>query len=197
MGTVGAATHAGGTVALGVLDDEGVDVETLGVGVGFGVLQQANDKLAALLRPATLGHLVRLALRVASDIALVAPVRDDLLLVDDSLEVSKGYGRRRSSLISTLSGKAEETHGYPHAKGACVPVCLRLCQLRDQDAAARSVKRVVAREKHLRDCATQVHATDGTDGSGRSSGLNTGSYSSGSFGQPGYVLLGALRDRLF
>jgi len=38
VGTVGAAALLGGLVDLDVLDEEGGGVETLGVGVGFGVL---------------------------------------------------------------------------------------------------------------------------------------------------------------
>ena len=87
VGTVGTATHAWGTVAHGVLDDQGVDVETLGVSVGFGVLQQTNDELAALLWPPTLGHTEGFALCVTSDIALVATVWDDFLLLDNGFKV--------------------------------------------------------------------------------------------------------------
>ena len=73
VGAVRPAAHLGGTVDHGVLDDEGVDVKALGVGVGLGVLQQPLDEGACLDRPPTLcAKLPLLDLRVPADIAVVA-----------------------------------------------------------------------------------------------------------------------------
>lgn len=52
VGTVGAAALLGGLVHLDVLDEEGGGVETLCVGVGFGVLEQVEEVLGGLFGPA-------------------------------------------------------------------------------------------------------------------------------------------------
>jgi hypothetical protein len=44
MGAVRAATLLGCLVDLDMLNDEGVSVEAFGVGIGFSVLQQAEEK---------------------------------------------------------------------------------------------------------------------------------------------------------
>lgn len=44
VGSVGSSSLFGGLVDLNVLDDEFFGVETLGVGVGFGVLEEAEEK---------------------------------------------------------------------------------------------------------------------------------------------------------
>jgi len=53
--TVGASPSLGGLVDLDVLDDEVAGVETLGVSVGLGVLQEADEELGGLDGPAGLG----------------------------------------------------------------------------------------------------------------------------------------------
>jgi hypothetical protein len=55
VGTVGASAALGGLVDLDVLDDEVAGVEALGVGVGLGVLEQAEQLLSRLDGPAGLG----------------------------------------------------------------------------------------------------------------------------------------------
>jgi hypothetical protein len=52
VGTVGAATLLGGLVDLDVLDNEFRGIETLGVGVGLGVLEKTQQELSRLDRPA-------------------------------------------------------------------------------------------------------------------------------------------------
>lgn len=53
MSTVGSSSLLGSLVDLDVLDDEVAGVEALGVGVGLGVLQQGEEELCRLDRPAS------------------------------------------------------------------------------------------------------------------------------------------------
>ena len=55
MGSVRSPSDFGGGVHLDVVDDEGVSIEHLDLGVAFGVLEQLEKDLGALLRPASLG----------------------------------------------------------------------------------------------------------------------------------------------
>ena len=64
MSTVGTSATLGGLVDLNVLDDEVAGVKTLGVGVGLGVLQQSEQLLGGLDRPASLGDTESLACRL-------------------------------------------------------------------------------------------------------------------------------------
>lgn len=52
VGTVGASPSLGGLVDLDVLDDKGTGVETLGVSVGLGVLDEVGEELSGLDGPA-------------------------------------------------------------------------------------------------------------------------------------------------
>ena len=61
MGTVCASPLLGGLVDLDVLDDQVAGIETLGVGVGLGVLEQTEKKLGGLDGPAGLGDTELLA----------------------------------------------------------------------------------------------------------------------------------------
>lgn len=72
VGTVGTTAHAGGLVDLDVGDDEGVGVEALSEGVGFGVLQEGHHGDDALAGPAALGGAGEfLSLGGAADLAVV------------------------------------------------------------------------------------------------------------------------------
>lgn len=51
MGTVSAPALLGGLVDLDVLDDQVAGVETLGVGVGLGVLEEREEVLRGLHGP--------------------------------------------------------------------------------------------------------------------------------------------------
>lgn len=55
VGAVGAAALLGGLVHLDVLDDQLRRVEPLGVGVGFGVFEQADQEFGGFDGPASLG----------------------------------------------------------------------------------------------------------------------------------------------
>lgn len=61
VGTVCAAALLGGLVDLDVLDDQVAGVETLGVGVGLGVLEEREEELGRLDGPAGLGDTELLA----------------------------------------------------------------------------------------------------------------------------------------
>lgn len=61
MSTVSAAAALGSLVDLDVLDDQVAGVETLGVGVGLGVLQEVNEELGGLDGPAGLADTKLLA----------------------------------------------------------------------------------------------------------------------------------------
>jgi hypothetical protein len=61
VGTVCASPLLGGLVDLDVLDDQVAGIETLGVGVGLGVLEQTEKELGGLDGPAGLGDTELLA----------------------------------------------------------------------------------------------------------------------------------------
>merc|ERR1711931_102785 len=54
VGTVSAATLFGGGINLDVINDERINIETLDLGIGLGVLEHAEQDTAGLLGPATL-----------------------------------------------------------------------------------------------------------------------------------------------
>lgn len=61
MGAVCPAALLGGLVDLNVLDNEVASVETLGVGVGLGVLKETEEELGRLDGPAGTGDTKLLA----------------------------------------------------------------------------------------------------------------------------------------
>lgn len=61
MGTVSSSALLGGLVDLDVLDNQVASVETLGVGVGLGVLQELKEELGGLDGPSGTGHTPLLA----------------------------------------------------------------------------------------------------------------------------------------
>lgn len=81
----------GGLLNDNVADDELVDVETVNLGVGLGVLQEAEKELGRLDGPATLDDTVLLGLGGTTDGTVVAtegdalPVCLNVLEVDESL----------------------------------------------------------------------------------------------------------------
>jgi len=86
------APHLRRPIHLDVGDDEVVDVETLVVGVRFGVLQEREQEFGGLLGPTTLGtgSVPGLGLGVATGSAHVAPEGHDFLQLADVLEESGG-----------------------------------------------------------------------------------------------------------
>eukprot|EP00972_Heterocapsa_arctica_P056461 8330971-Heterocapsa_arctica.AAC.1 len=85
MGTVRAAAAHLRSVHLDVLDVQVVRVQVLELGVALGVLQEAEEDLARLHRPAALGHLELLGLRRAADAARVLAEGHAALLLADVL----------------------------------------------------------------------------------------------------------------
>ncbi len=61
VGTVCASALLGGLVDLNVLDNEGTGIETLGVGVGLGILEEGEEVLSRLDGPASAGDTELLA----------------------------------------------------------------------------------------------------------------------------------------
>lgn len=61
VGTVGASPSLGGLVDLDVLDKEVTGVETLGVSVGLGVLEEVEEEVGGLDGPAGLADTPLLA----------------------------------------------------------------------------------------------------------------------------------------
>lgn len=61
MSTVSAAAALGSLVNLDALDNKVASVETLGVGVGLGVLEEVDQELGGLDGPAGLGDTELLA----------------------------------------------------------------------------------------------------------------------------------------
>jgi hypothetical protein len=61
VGTVCPSSLLGGLVDLDVLDDQGTGVETLGISVGLGVLEEAEEELGGLDGPSSLGDTELLA----------------------------------------------------------------------------------------------------------------------------------------
>ena len=61
VGTVSPPALLGGLVDLDVLDDQVAGIETLGIGVGLGVLEEVLEELGGLDGPAGLGDTELLA----------------------------------------------------------------------------------------------------------------------------------------
>ena len=94
VGTVGSPAAGGGLVALGMGDKEGVDVETLGLGVGDGVGEHVLDDGRGLDGPPALGAggLGLLGLGLAADATGVLDEGHDGLEGEDVLEELHGLG---------------------------------------------------------------------------------------------------------
>lgn len=110
VGTVCASPLLGGLVDLDVLDDEVAGVEALGVGVGLGVLEEAEEELGGLDGPAGLGDAEGLALGGAADGAGVAAEGDSLLLLGDVLE--EGDGALELPAVDGLGGLTGVLEGH-------------------------------------------------------------------------------------
>lgn len=63
MSTVSASPGLGSLVDLDVLDDKVSGIKTLGIGVGFGVLKETEEKLGGLNGPAGLRDTLLLSYR--------------------------------------------------------------------------------------------------------------------------------------
>lgn len=110
MRAISSAASTARLVDLDVRDDEVVGVEPLRLRVGLRVLQQAQQELAALLRPAPdwRGHV--LALRMPLDAQLETHEGDDLLLLDDVVQVLLRAGQLHVLDRSSRLPRVLETH---------------------------------------------------------------------------------------
>jgi hypothetical protein len=90
VGTVGASPTLGGLVDLDVLDNKGTGVETLGVSVGLGVLEEVGEEVSGLDGPAGAADTPLLALSSTASAASVSAHGDDLGLVLDVVEELEG-----------------------------------------------------------------------------------------------------------
>ena len=130
MGTVGPPPALGSLVDLNALDNEVSGVETLGISVGFGVLQQVDQEAGRLLGPAGFAdtpllacrisifspvHItsakypVRLTLSTASFAPGIPPHRDGLGLGGDVVE--EGQGALQFHAVDGLGGLAGVLEG--------------------------------------------------------------------------------------
>lgn len=101
-----------GLVNLNVGDDEFLAVKAFRFGVGFGVLEEAEDEFGRLLWPATERGTELLGLGGSSSAAVESPHWDTLLLLPDILEVDKGTSKLHaadslSSLASVFERNTE------------------------------------------------------------------------------------------
>jgi len=83
VGSVCSATKLGRTVHLNVLDEQGVEVQTLNFRIGFGIGQQIQQVATRLLGPSSLGGLVNFGLRVSSNTTMVTTEWHGVLVVND------------------------------------------------------------------------------------------------------------------
>lgn len=114
VSTVCAAAHLRGAVDLDVGEEEGVDLEALGLGVGLSVTQEVKEVGASLDRPSSgiARGLLGLALSVAATATGVAAERDSTLVAADLLEVGDGLEQlhaldSRTDLAAVLVVNAE------------------------------------------------------------------------------------------
>ena len=70
MGTICASPLFRRLVDLDVLDNKVGGIETLGIGIGFRVLEKRGEKLCRLDRPASLGDTKLLAYRASIPISI-------------------------------------------------------------------------------------------------------------------------------
>lgn len=108
MSAVSAAALLRGLVDLDVLDDERVQVQTLGLGVALSVLQETQEELGTLFGPATLGNTPGLSLSTATNTTVEAAEGNALLLLADVIEEGLSLAQRHTSQNrSSLTGVLE------------------------------------------------------------------------------------------
>jgi hypothetical protein len=109
VGTVCPPALLGSLVDLDVLDDEGAGIETLGVGVGLGVLEETEEELSRLDGPAGPGDTELLALSGTASATGVSSHGDSLLVLLDVLE--EGHGTLELPAVDGLGGLAGVLEG--------------------------------------------------------------------------------------
>jgi len=96
MGAVCAAAGFGCLLNDNVFDGEVLNIDTLGVSVGFSVLQQAADEFNGFLRPATLCGLELLSLASPSNTSREPSEGNHALVIFDIAEVCIGLRQLHS-----------------------------------------------------------------------------------------------------
>jgi creatinine amidohydrolase/Fe(II)-dependent formamide hydrolase-like protein len=96
MGTVGAATHLGCLVNLNVLNNNLFQVQALGFSVALEILEKTEDKLAALLGPASLGDSPHVRLSATANSTAETAKRNGLLVVNNVLKELLGLDKLHS-----------------------------------------------------------------------------------------------------
>jgi len=108
VSTVSPPSHLGGTVDLDVVNNQMVSVESLILGIGFGVLQKMKQELGRLLGPTTLRCTVNFSLGMTTDTTHESSKGNDFLFGDDIFQVSGGPVKRHLlDSLSRLSGVLE------------------------------------------------------------------------------------------
>jgi hypothetical protein len=94
---------------LNVVDDQSVDVQTLVVSIGFGVLQQLEEKVGGFLWPTTDGSSPGLGLGSAANTAVEAAEGNALLLLGDvlqeALSATEGHAFDRKRCLACVLQK--------------------------------------------------------------------------------------------
>merc|ERR1719210_3287403 len=84
----------GGTVNLDVFNDQVIGIQTLVFGVRFGILKQIQQEFTRLLGPTTLRSSMNFSLSMTANTSHESAERNDFLLFDDVLQVSRGTVQR-------------------------------------------------------------------------------------------------------
>lgn len=122
MGTESATVGLGCLLDNNVADNELVDIETVNLGVGLGVLEQAKEELGRLDGPATLHDTVLLGLGGTTDGTVVAtegdalPVGLDVLKVDKSLRELEATESSGGLTVTCRVSNVRHTCTKPSAK---------------------------------------------------------------------------------
>jgi len=107
--SVRASATNGCLLDLDVVHLQGIEVETLVLGVGLGVFEEVQQELRAFLGPASLrSKVVLLSLRIATNTTGITTERDSLLLLNDVLQETLGLLQRQTlDGSSSLAGILE------------------------------------------------------------------------------------------
>lgn len=90
MSTVHASSDLGSLLDGNVLDNQGINVQVLGNSVALGILQQSGQELDALGGPSALGDAKLLGLASATETTVVAAEGNASLVLTDLTEVLEG-----------------------------------------------------------------------------------------------------------
>lgn len=104
VGTVSSSSQLGSLVGLDVVDNQGLNIESLHFGVGLGVLQEVQQEATRLLGPSSLGGSISLGLSVSSDTVDKSSEGDGVLVGNDVLQV--GLGASQGESLDGLAGLA-------------------------------------------------------------------------------------------